>query len=222
MRTSDLTACRRSAWRPNPGRRSTYQSGKPVRTTGTTSQFDLKRKLWTLTDTKNKLTHRVPLSPLVLDVLGAIPRTESPYLFPGEGKKLPTFSGYSNAKDSLDKRSGTSDWHIHDLRRTMSTRMAEAGVLPHVIERILNHKGGEIKGVAAVYNRASYLKEMRAALDGWASHIATLGTPVAPPARGDAWTPSKARVAVFGKGGGTGAAWLPMDAKRDPYEDTGE
>ena len=35
--TSDTRACRRSAWRPNPGRRSTYRSGKSVRTTGATS-----------------------------------------------------------------------------------------------------------------------------------------------------------------------------------------
>ncbi len=30
-------ACRQSAWRPNPGRRSTYRSGKTVRTSGATS-----------------------------------------------------------------------------------------------------------------------------------------------------------------------------------------
>ena len=35
--TSDTTACRRAAWRPNPGRRSTYPSGEAVRTTGATS-----------------------------------------------------------------------------------------------------------------------------------------------------------------------------------------
>ncbi|MBU2583256.1 MAG: hypothetical protein KJ622_16220 [Alphaproteobacteria bacterium] len=35
--TSGTTKRRRSAWRPNPGRRSTYPSGKPVRPTGTTS-----------------------------------------------------------------------------------------------------------------------------------------------------------------------------------------
>ena len=35
--TSSTTDYRQSAWRPNPGRRSTYRSGKSVRTNGTTS-----------------------------------------------------------------------------------------------------------------------------------------------------------------------------------------
>ncbi len=35
--TLGTRACRRSAWRPKPGRRSTYQSGKSVRTSGATS-----------------------------------------------------------------------------------------------------------------------------------------------------------------------------------------
>lgn len=36
--TSDRRACCRSAWQPNPGRRSTYRSGKSVRTSGATSK----------------------------------------------------------------------------------------------------------------------------------------------------------------------------------------
>ena len=35
--TMEQAACRQSAWRPNPGRRSTYRSGKTVRTSGATS-----------------------------------------------------------------------------------------------------------------------------------------------------------------------------------------
>src|SRR5262245_21756734 len=35
--TSEMRACCRSAWQPNPGRRSTYRSGKSVRTSGATS-----------------------------------------------------------------------------------------------------------------------------------------------------------------------------------------
>ncbi len=35
--TSGTRACRRSAWQPNPGRRSTYPSGNSVRTSGATS-----------------------------------------------------------------------------------------------------------------------------------------------------------------------------------------
>jgi hypothetical protein len=45
---------------------------------------------------------------------------------------------------------------------------------PHVIEAILNHKTGTIRGVARVYNRAKYLRRKRIALDSWALHVEQL------------------------------------------------
>ena len=51
---------------------------------------------------------------------------------------------------------GTAEpWRIHDLRRTAVTGMAELGVLPHVIEAVVNHISGHKGGVAGVYNRAA-------------------------------------------------------------------
>jgi len=44
----------------------------------------------------------------------------------------------------------------HDLRRTCATRMADNGVEPFIVERLLNHK---LEGVMAVYNRAEYEQE---------------------------------------------------------------
>jgi hypothetical protein len=48
------------------------------------------------------------------------------------------------------------------------------GVMPHVVERILNPSSGAFKGVAGVYNRFQYLAEMRAALELCAAHIKEL------------------------------------------------
>jgi hypothetical protein len=48
--------------------------------------------------------------------------------------------------------------------------LAQLGVLPHVVERLLNHRLGTIKtvtiltDVAEVYNLANYLPEMREAI----------------------------------------------------------
>jgi hypothetical protein len=36
-------------------------------------------------------------------------------------------------------------WTLHDLRRAFATRLADLQVLPHVIERLLNHKLGSIQ-----------------------------------------------------------------------------
>jgi integrase len=53
---------------------------------------------------------------------------------------------------------------LHDLRRTFSTRLHDAGVEPIVIEALLAHKQ---QGVAAVYNRASFRDAKRRALEQW-------------------------------------------------------
>lgn len=44
----------------------------------------------------------------------------------------------------------------HDLRRTAATRMADNGIEPFIVERVLNHT---LEGVMAVYNRAEYESE---------------------------------------------------------------
>lgn len=44
----------------------------------------------------------------------------------------------------------------HDCRRTAATRMADAGVEPFIVERVLNHT---MDGVMAVYNHAEYASE---------------------------------------------------------------
>lgn len=59
----------------------------------------------------------------------------------------------------------------HDLRRTMATRLADLGVMPHVIEKMLNH---QMEGVMAVYNHAEYLPERQAAWRMWGVTLAKL------------------------------------------------
>lgn len=59
----------------------------------------------------------------------------------------------------------------HDLRRTMATKMADLGVMPHVIEKCLNH---QMQGVMAIYNRADYSAEKRDAWRLWAKYLLKL------------------------------------------------
>jgi hypothetical protein len=49
--------------------------------------------------------------------------------------------------------------------------MGDLGVLPHVVESVLNHRSGHKAGVAGVYNKATYEREMRAALLLWAERL---------------------------------------------------
>jgi integrase len=62
-----------------------------------------------------------------------------------------------------------ADWRLHDLRRTVATRLSDLGVQPHIVEAVLNHISGHKAGVAGIYNRAVYAPEKRAALTSGAS-----------------------------------------------------
>ena len=69
-------------------------------------------------------------------------------------------------------------WTFHDLRRSAVTKMAEdLKIAPHIVDKILNHASGTIRGVAAIYNRAQYLDERRAALEAWSNWIVALTNP---------------------------------------------
>jgi hypothetical protein len=49
--------------------------------------------------------------------------------------------------------------------------MAGLRILPHVVDRILNHTSGTIRGVARVYNRFEYIDERKAALEAWGRKV---------------------------------------------------
>jgi integrase len=59
-------------------------------------------------------------------------------------------------------------WTFHDLRRTAVTKMAgKLKIAPHIVDKILNHSSGTIRGVAAIYNREQYIEERHMALADW-------------------------------------------------------
>ena len=122
--------------------------------------------------TKNKLPHLVPLPPSARQIIAAVPRmVGSDFVFTTNGRT--PISGFSKFKAKLDANYETSQhWQLHDLRRTAVTRMADLGVLPHVIEAIVNHVSGHKGGVAGIYNRAVYMPERKAALELWAERVA--------------------------------------------------
>ncbi|MCP3970442.1 MAG: tyrosine-type recombinase/integrase [Rhodobacteraceae bacterium] len=86
------------------------------------------------------------------------------------------FQGWSKAKKRIEKHTGVTDWVLHDLRRYFSSTMARLGVPLHVTEQILDHRS-QISGVAAIYNRYSFLPEMRDALEQYEKHVETLLRP---------------------------------------------
>jgi integrase len=150
------------------------------------SELRLQDGLWSISAerTKNGRPHDVPLSTFALDILHAQSKREDRDLL--FGAREGAFQGWSRAKEALDNRllaalknahgekAKLKPWRLHDIRRTMATRLGDLGVLPHVVEAILNHSSGHKAGVAGIYNRAIYAPEKRAALQKWADHIAAL------------------------------------------------
>ena len=139
------------------------------------SELDLKGAVWSLPPerTKNKQRQDVPLSVAALTILSNVPIREGRDLL--FGQRGGAFSGFSKSKAELGALTEiTVPWVLHDLRRTAATGMADLGVLPHVVEAVLNHVSGSKAGVAGIYNRASYASEKRDALDRWASHVLSL------------------------------------------------
>jgi integrase len=143
------------------------------------TDLDFEAALWSIpaTLTKNGAPHVVPLVPEVLHILKRVPRIDSDMLFPSRAGEGRSFSGFSKAKERLAALSAVDEFTLHDLRRTVATRLASLGAAPHVIERLLNHVTGILGGVAGVYNRFKYHDEVRAALVQWTSHMRQLAGP---------------------------------------------
>jgi integrase len=120
------------------------------------------------------------LPPLAREAIASTPPVAGQLIFTIGGGKL---TGFSRAKARLDEATRAAahaedpaavlpPWRLHDLRRTLSTHMHDKlGILPHIVEAVLNHVSGHKAGVAGTYNVAEYRAEKQAALERWAMEV---------------------------------------------------
>jgi integrase len=144
-------------------------------------ELDRDNHTWTLPAerAKNHRALKLPLPDLAWDIIeGVERRTFNNHLFGIIGKN--GFNNWHSPKQALHQRSGIIDWRVHDLRRSAATGMADIGIQPHIIEAVLNHVSGHKAGVAGIYNRSNYDREVRTALIAWAGHIREITTGVEP------------------------------------------
>jgi integrase len=141
--------------------------------------------------TKNREGNRVPILPMLADVIeqARLYGSGSKYVFPSPRSPHYGFKKPEKAKpkeeDAPVSRLAMSNAirrHLaamkieerftpHDLRRTLRTRLAELGVSDIVAERVLGHK---LQGVLGIYNRHSYDVEKRQALGLWDRRLAEI------------------------------------------------
>jgi integrase len=147
-------------------------------------EVDIERAVWTLPGAraKNGRSHLVHLSPLALETLAGLPRLGRFTFCTGARGDIPLASfakGKARIAARMEELAGheIAPWSLHDLRRTTASGMAGIGIAPHVIDRVLNHSSGVIKGIAKVYNRFEYINERKLALGAWSRHVEGLLDP---------------------------------------------
>jgi integrase len=126
--------------------------------------------VWTIPREKVKKDrpHTVPLTATALAMLASLrglPRMvdDNGFVFTTTGGKSAS-SNFAKVKRELDRLSGVTNWTIHDIRRTVRSKLAELGVPREVARKVLNHEDGKVD---RIYNRHEYLAEKREALERW-------------------------------------------------------
>ena len=126
--------------------------------------------------TKNRDLHRLHLHPLALSLLiarwEAAGRPTSGLVFPAprSGKAVDTFT---DMKEALAEATGLTDWRWHDVRRSFSTTLGEAGIPEPVADAVLNHRQSATRGgVLGTYQRAQRWPEQVKAMTLWGEMLA--------------------------------------------------
>ncbi|EGX6964405.1 tyrosine-type recombinase/integrase [Vibrio alginolyticus] len=148
-------------------------------TNATWNEINFSEALWTIPKErmKRRNPHLVFLSRQAMDILIALKTFAggSDYILPSRyDSDAPMSSATMNRvmdltyKAAQKEGQSLSKFGPHDLRRTSSTLLHEAGYNTDWIEKCLAH---EQKGVRAVYNKAEYREQRASMLQDWADMI---------------------------------------------------
>lgn len=103
-------------------------------------QIDFKGRIWRIPETKNGTPQTIPLLDIEIAILNErYSKTDSPWVFPGDGETGHLVEAKTGWKRILQKAKIT-DLRIHDLRRTLGSLMADSGASLQIIGKALNHK----------------------------------------------------------------------------------
>ncbi|EKO5642349.1 tyrosine-type recombinase/integrase [Escherichia coli] len=139
--------------------------------------FDFNENTWTVpaSEYKTGKTVRRALPPAIVKLMQEVKKTSvsqhvltrARYNGPEDDKPpqqphIALFSAQIIAKTRM------KTWSLHDLRRTVATRLSELGAPPHVVEKLLGH---HMSGVMARYNLHDYLEDQRHWLQVWQNYL---------------------------------------------------
>ena len=133
---------------------------------------------------KNGQALRLKLPPTAMNIIRSCTRQRGrDYLFGISGGQ---YSRWGYAKVQLDKRIAECghqlpEWHLHDIRRTVRSRLSKLGIPPHIAELMLGHTGHRTK-LVKTYDRYDYGAEIADALAKWSHALLAI---VEPPKTGN-------------------------------------
>lgn len=135
---------------------------------------DFERGVLYFPTSKNGLPHTVFLSTQAKEILKAVDRSESLYVFPSpisqkHIRQHAVVWQIAEFRESL----GVDHWTSHDIRRTVGTGLAKLGCSRVIQDRILNHVDSSVSGI---YDRHTYDVESREWWQKWADHVESFGS----------------------------------------------
>jgi integrase len=149
----------------------------------TWNEIDLEKALWVIPPERMKSDEglSVPLPPIAVEILSALPRFGSAnYVFSARGSR--PFNDFGGIKKLLDKRivalnggKALDHWTFHDCRRTFRTALSTIGIAAHIAELCIGHRQPKL---FRIYDLHRFDHEKRHAFD---AHAARLMQIVAPP-----------------------------------------
>lgn len=129
-------------------------------------EIDMAVKRWTIPGnrTKNGKEHVIPLTDWHINLLGEY--TETGYCFVNKRGELFNPGALTHhVKDYNELRGIEPSFTPHDLRRTMTTVLAENGVSLENLKRILNHTLGDV--TSRHYDQFAYMPQKLATMEKW-------------------------------------------------------
>jgi integrase len=122
--------------------------------------------------TKNGKPHHIPLASQARALLASLPQVSDSVVFTFNGKT--PITGWTLAKDRIDKLVKIEPWRLHDVRRTVATNLQKLGVNLQTTEAILGHIAGSRGGIVKVYQVHDFADEKRIALEAWGARVMAL------------------------------------------------
>lgn len=115
------------------------------------SALDLEAGLWVISATKSGKTHVVHLNDTAREVLAGIPKTGSPYVFPGRYDLSKCLNNPRKAFDRCLQKAGLPHMRLHSLRHAFCSFAVAAGASLYQVQMLVGHRS------AATTSRYSHL-----------------------------------------------------------------